>query len=58
MKQQRDGYLEIAAVAPPKGQDEAFEDQLSNLRELRVDDGDDSSVDVSEDGRSCLSLQH
>lgn len=31
-KQQK--YLEVAAVASPEGQDEAFEDQLSNLREL------------------------
>ncbi|TNN42954.1 hypothetical protein EYF80_046844 [Liparis tanakae] len=55
---QTDGYLEVAAVAPPEGQDEAFEDQLSDLWELGVDDGDDGRVDVSEGGRRRLGLQH
>ena len=53
-----DRYLEVAAVAFPEGQDEAFEDQLSNLRELGVNDGDDSGIHMSEDRRRSLSLQH
>lgn len=51
-------HLEVAAVAPPEAKNETFEDQFSNLRELGVDDGHDSSVDMSEDGRRCLSLKH
>lgn len=51
-------YLEVTAVALPEGQDEAFEDQLSNLRELGVDDGNDSGINMSEDRRCSLSLKH
>lgn len=53
-----DRYLEVAAVAPPEGQDETPKDQFSNLWELGVDNGDDSGINVSEDGRRCLSLEH
>lgn len=52
-----DKYLEVASVALPERQDESLEDQLPDLRELGVDDGDEGGVNVSEDGRRCLSLQ-
>lgn len=50
-------YLEVASVALPERQDEPLEDQLPDLRELGVDDGCEGGVNVSEDGRCCLSLQ-
>lgn len=43
-------YLEVASVALPERQDEPLEDQLPDLRELGVDDGDEGGVNVSEDG--------
>lgn len=52
-----DRYLEVASVALPEREDEPLEDQLPDLRELGVDDGDEGGVNVSEDGRCCLSLQ-
>lgn len=55
---QTDRYLEVAAVTLPEGQDKAFEDQLSNLGELGVDDGDDGGVNMSKGRRRRLSLQH
>lgn len=39
----------VATVTLPEHQDEPLEDQLSNLRELGVDDGDKGSINVSED---------
>lgn len=57
-QRQTDRYLQVASVAPPEVQDQAFEDQLSNLGELGIDDGDNGGVNVSEDGRGRLSLQH
>lgn len=51
-------YLEVSAVALPECEDETLEDQLSNLREFGIDDGNNSCINVSEDGRRCLSLQH
>lgn len=53
-----DRYLKVAAIALPECQDEPLEDQLSDLRELGVDDGDEGGVNMSEDRRSRLSLQH
>lgn len=55
--QTTDRYLEVAAVALPECQDEPLEDQLADLRELGVDDGDEGGVDVSEDGRRRLGLE-
>lgn len=53
-----DRYLEVTTIALPEVQDEALEDQLSDLRKLGVDDGDDGGVNMSEDRRRSLSLQH
>lgn len=54
----QDRYLEVTTVAPPESEDQAFEDKLSDLRELGVDDGHHGGVDVGEDGRRRLGLQH
>lgn len=51
-------YLEVSAVALPERKDKTLEDELSNLREFRVDDGNNSCINMSKDGRRCLSLQH
>lgn len=55
---QKHTHLEVAAVALSERQDEPLEDQLPNLRELGVDDGDEGGVDVGEDGRRRLGLQN
>lgn len=51
-------YLEVSAIALPERKDKTLEDELSNLREFRVDDGNNSCINMSKDGRRCLSLQH
>lgn len=50
-------HLVVPPVALAEVKDESLEDELSYLRELRVDDGYHSSIDVGEGGRSTLGLQ-
>ena len=49
-------YLVISPVPLPELCDEPFSNELSSLRELCVDNGNESGIDVGEDGggRLCL----
>lgn len=51
-------HLIIPAVAFPEVQDEPLQNELANLRELGVDDGHNSRVDVGEDGGGTLGLEN
>lgn len=50
-------HLVVPPVALAEVKDESLEDELSYLRELGVDDGYHSSIDVGEGGRGTLGLQ-
>ena len=49
-------YLIIPPVSFSELRDEPLSDELSRLRKLGVDDGNQGSVDVGKDGRGSLSL--
>lgn len=51
-------YLVVPPVAFTEIKDEPLQDELSYLREFGVDDGHHGGVDVGEDGRRALSLEH
>ena len=55
-------YMYMYLIAPAKAllelQDESLSQQLPSLRELGVDDGYESSIDVGEGGRGGLGLDH
>lgn len=50
--------LVVSPVALTEVEDEPLQDEFSDLRELGVDDGDNSSVDVCEDRRGALCLKN
>lgn len=54
----RDVYFVVSPEAFAEVEDEPLEDELSDLREFGVDDGNHGGVDVGKGGRSALSLEH
>lgn len=55
---QRVAYFVVSSVAFAEVEDEPLEDELSDLGELGVDDSHHGGVDVGENGRGALSLEH
>lgn len=54
----RDIYLVVSSVAFAEVEDEPLKDELSDLRELGIDDGHYGGIDMGKDRRGALSLKH